>query len=104
MDERNLSLQNQLPKPITEVIERYLKDKKRGEYPLALRKFALTLSFYSLPAYEYVREVFEYKLPCINSLKNYYTVVDCRPGFTNESFEALKLIAKEILANQRKLL
>lgn len=40
------------------------------QYPPELRSFALTLHFYSLKAYDYVRETFDTCLPHPSTLQN----------------------------------
>lgn len=53
-----------------------------------------------MTAYEYVREVFDKRLPCMSTLRNYYAVTDCRPGFTKDAFTALKMMTED---NKKKL-
>lgn len=69
-----------------------LKRKKgsRKKYSATLRSFALTLSFYSRKAYEYVRKTFRNLLPELSTIRNWYSTVDGRSGFTSEVVEALK--------------
>lgn len=67
------------------------------EYPLALRTFAVTLSFLSLRAYTYVRTKFSNCLPSLSTLKNWYRSVDGGPGFSTQALGALKTISKDKL-------
>ena len=53
-----------------------------------VKKFALTLNFYSPRAYEYLRKIF--CLPHPNSLCIWTSSVKCEPGFFNDVFEMLK--------------
>ncbi|CAB3224875.1 unnamed protein product [Arctia plantaginis] len=55
-----------------------------------LRKFALTLHYYSPAAYKYVRDIYGNMLPHTRTLSRWYGTIDGEPGFTNASFEALK--------------
>lgn len=55
-----------------------------------LRKFALTLNFYSPAGYKYVRNVFENALPHPRTLGKWYENLNAEPGFTSEAFEVLK--------------
>lgn len=66
-----------------------------SKYSPALRSFALTLHYYSSKAYNYVRKVFNLSLPHPVTIRNWYKVIDGNPGFTTESLEALKLMAKK---------
>lgn len=65
------------------------------KYPHELRKFALTLHFLSPRAYKYVRTHFDTCLPHPKTISRWYQGVDCEPGFTKESFEALKIKSKK---------
>ncbi|KMQ85163.1 thap domain-containing protein 9-like protein [Lasius niger] len=78
------------------------QNKKQGiskaKYPAALRSFAMTLHFYSPKAYEFVRQKFCKALPDPNTLRSWYSSIDGTPGFTFESFEALK---KKVVASKK---
>lgn len=69
-----------------------LKRKKglKKKYSEELRKFALILNFYSSKAYEYVRKTFKNLLPERSTICKWYSVINGRPGFTDEVFHALK--------------
>jgi len=69
-----------------------------------IRKFALTLHFYSLAAYNYVRDAFNKNLPHPSTLKNWYSTVDGTPGFTSESLNVLKIKYKEMETKNKKLI
>lgn len=62
----------------------------REKYPDQLRAFALTLNFYSIKAYEYVRKTFNYCLPAQSVIRQWYSKTDCSPGYTEHSFNLLK--------------
>ncbi|KAJ8720540.1 hypothetical protein PYW08_006005 [Mythimna loreyi] len=68
------------------------KSKKnfRKKYPAALRKFALTLNYYSSAAYKYVRRVFHTALPHPRVLAKWYQNSSMLPGFTKQAFDILK--------------
>ena len=83
---------DQIPKSL---IARFYKNRKlninsKQEYPIELRKFAITLHYSSPRAYEYVRQIFNKALPSSSTIRNWYSSVDCEPGFISESFEFLK--------------
>lgn len=59
----------------------------RMSYNPALRKFALTLNFYSPTGYKYVRKVFEDSLPHPRTLGKWYENLNASPGFTAEAFD-----------------
>lgn len=69
-----------------------MKRKKgsRKKYSAELRAFALTLNFYSSKAYKYIRKTFKNFLPDLSTIRKWYSVLDGRPGFTREVFDALK--------------
>ena len=88
-------LTNDLNKVPEALLSRFLKNKKlniysRQEYPPELRKFAISLHFYSPKAYEYVRGIFDKALPSSSTIRNWYSSVDCEPGFISEAFNFLK--------------
>lgn len=64
------------------------------------------MHFYSPGAYNYVRSVLNDSLPCISTIRKWYSSINGDPGFSKEAFDALKLKAidartsgKELLAN-----
>lgn len=59
------------------------------EYPPELRKFALTLHFYSPKAYTYVRKCFNSSLPHPKSLSKWYRSVNGNPGFLEEALNSI---------------
>ena len=81
------------------VLQRILQQKgtkiSRSSYPEVLRSFALTLSFYSLKAYNYVRKTFKLALPHPSTIRQWYSGINGEPGFTSEAFSALSLRASE---------
>jgi len=74
-----------------------LKRRKsvKQKYSPELRAFALTLNFYSVKAYNYVRKSFCNLLPEPSTIRKWYSVLNGRPGFTAEAFEALKCQVKK---------
>lgn len=62
----------------------------RQKYPPTLRKFAITLNFYSPAAYKYVRRVFHTALPHPRVLGKWYENTSVSPGFTTQAFDMLK--------------
>ncbi|RVE41326.1 hypothetical protein evm_014021 [Chilo suppressalis] len=79
---------------LVEIHKRIMKKNKQSrctlKYTPALRKFALTLHYYSPAAYKYVRSVYNNVLPHTRTLCRWYGTIDAEPGFTNEAFEVLK--------------
>lgn len=67
-----------------------LHGKRTGKYSPAICAFALTLDFYSPKGYEYVRSIFKNSLPHRRTLHKWYKNVECEPGFSSESIEAIK--------------
>ena len=61
-----------------------------NKYPEELRKFALTLQFYSGKAYSYVRKIFSNALPHPQTLSKWYNCVDGEPGFSEQVFSSLR--------------
>lgn len=64
--------------------------KKYGE---ELKKFALTLHFFSPKAYEYVRKSFQNCLPHTKALAKWYSAIDAGRGFTTEVLQLLSIKA-----------
>lgn len=75
-----------------DLFSRIMKRKKKTKqlrisYSSALRKFDLTLNFYSPTGYKYVRKVFEDSLPHPRTLGKWYENLNATPGFTAEAFD-----------------
>lgn len=72
-----------------------MKRRKQGRHQLLysapLRKFALTLHYYSPAAYKYVRECYQKALPHPRTICRWYSTINAEPGFTTEAFDALKM-------------
>lgn len=77
------------------------KDTK--SYREEIRRFCLTLHFYSPRAYAYVREKFDVTLPCESTIRNWYSSINGAPGFTTESFEALRNKVEKVNAEGKQL-
>lgn len=86
--------QTDLPESVKELISRRLKKHSRHKYTPQLRKFALTLQFYSSSAYNYVRRVWGNLLPHPSTIRKWYTIVDGKPGFSKEAFSAIGMKSK----------
>ena len=66
------------------------------KYSAELRTFALTLRFYSVRVYDYVRKVWgKGVLPAPSTIRKWYSTVDGSPGFSDECFKAIALFSKE---------
>lgn len=59
-------------------------------YDPELRRFALTLHYYSPRAYNYVRGKLNKCLPHVKTLPKWYTSVNCEPGINSESLTLIK--------------
>lgn len=60
------------------------------KYPPALRRFALTLNFYSSCVNRFVRQTFDTCLPHPRTLEKWRASVEVKPGFTEHEFAALE--------------
>ena len=80
-----------------ELLQSELKNQYRAatghRYTDEVKKFALTLHFYSPRAYDFVRTIFS--LPCPSSLSNWTSSVNCEPGFFRDVFTYLQQKALE---------
>ena len=70
------------------------KDPKGRRYEEEVKKFALTLNFYSPRAYDYIRTVFS--LPHARSLSKWTSSMECQPGIFSD---ALLSIGESIITN-----
>lgn len=76
-------------------LKRYIcKETAERKYSAELRMFAITLHFISPRANDYIRKHFNTCLPHTRTLSRCYQCVDGNPGFSKESFEAVKLLNK----------
>lgn len=66
------------------------KDRVPRLYSPELRRFALTVHYYSPCAYKYVRQKFNKCLPHPKTLHQWYYTVNGEPGLLSEAFEAIK--------------
>jgi hypothetical protein len=87
--------------PEKQLLLRQLKMTTEKKFPPELRIFALTLHFNSTSAYNYVRKSFNNCLPHPNTIRKWYSSIDCSPGYTSESLNALKMKVEE-LKNEKK--
>lgn len=68
-------------------------------YSPIVRLFCFTVNYFSPKAYEYIREYFHRNIPGVRTLRSWYSSLDGSPGFTDESFDALKQKVEEAKAN-----
>lgn len=82
-----------------------IKGKEGNQYRKSVRSFAATLRFYSPRAYNYVRNKFNLHLPHDTTLRKWYAnlTFDGRPGISQESLNAIKLMVVE-MRNQNEQL
>ena len=79
------------------------KSGKGVKYSPELRSFALTLHFYSVKAYNFVRKNFKLCLPHPYVISQWYSKIPAEPGFTKPSFDALSLKLKSAEKNCKKI-
>lgn len=79
---------------ITNLIKKNTREKTPKRFSMELRKFAITLNFYSPKGYQFVRREFNSVLPHPRTLSKWYARVDAEPGFTQESLNTLTLVCK----------
>ena len=89
-----------------ELVGRILRNRVKGEsikqkYPEEIMKFAMTLQFYSMKAYKYVRNTLNIALPHPAHLRSIYSRVNGEPGFTEGAFSALKSKAQSNLEKEK---
>ncbi|VEN64055.1 unnamed protein product [Callosobruchus maculatus] len=89
------TLNNSLTESAQALFNRILQRRTTKKFPPALRKFALTLNFYSRKAYNYVRSTFNNVLPHVKTISKWYATIESSPGFMKEAFNALKNIASQ---------
>ncbi len=86
-----LILQDSVPKALHDsFVNTVLRRKRTRKYSPELRKFALTVDFYSPKAYDYIREIFGSCLPCRRTIQSWYQTVNCEPGFNEEALKTLR--------------
>lgn len=66
------------------------KSKISQKYTPELRRFAISLNFFSPKAYDYVRNVFDTCLPHSSTIGKWLQNINAAPGFTAEAFETLQ--------------
>lgn len=94
------SQQNSLPPPLPEIVQSLLKKKHFKKFPDSLQSFATTLHFYSLSAYNFLRDKFLVILPDPNSLRRWHTSVYHNPGISQK---ALKSVCQMMEMTKKKL-
>lgn len=78
---------------INRLFNKTIGKKVPKKYSEELRKFAITLHFFSSKAYNYVRKRFNNCLPHVKTLSRWYSVIDGQPGFTKEVLDMLTIKA-----------
>jgi len=77
----------------------YFKSKKKAlprQYSSELRRFAITLHYYSPRAYSYVRQKFHTCLPHAKTISKWCKSVDGKPGFNMEALETISKHVKSV--------
>lgn len=83
------------------VYRKCILKKKKPKYNPQIKKFCLTLNFLSPTAYKYVRATFDTCLPHPKTLSRWYSNISGEPGFSDESFLALK---EKVKSSKRKII
>lgn len=75
------------------------------QYSVTVRKFALTLNFYSPRAYRYVRQKFQNNLPHPRTLSKWYLESECNgePGTLTEAMKSLRSLAENLKREGKQL-
>lgn len=76
----------------------------RSKYPEQLRKFAVTLHFYSSKAYKYVRNTFNLALPHPSVIRKWSSSIECQPGFSTVCLNTLKAKVEEAKLQNRRVI
>ena len=76
------------------------KSQSKKNYDSTIRRFALTLHFYSPKAYKFVRQTFGDNLPHEKTLHRWCCKLDAEPGFTEQAFH---FIEKRIKTEKQKM-
>lgn len=76
-------------------MKRHLSGVKKASFTSDLRRFAITLHFYSARAYAYVRRSFNNLLPSERTIRKWFESIDGKPGFTHESFNSIRQKVQE---------
>jgi len=63
---------------------------KKLPFTSEMRKFAITLQFYSNKAYNFARKSFKNVLPHSKTISKWYKVINRDPGFTQEAFQCIE--------------
>jgi len=87
------------------VMQRIMSQKStkptRASYPEELKSFALTLSFYSMKAYNYVCRTFQLALPHPTTIRQWCRTLNGNPRFTEEAFLALSARVSDFKREQK---
>lgn len=78
-----------MPPVVAEMTYRKLRNKKE-KFWTELRKFAMTLQFYSPKGYSYVRKTFTTLLPHPATIRQWCCTEDGQPGFSKEVMEIIQ--------------
>ena len=65
----------------------------KNAYPEELKKFAVTMHFYSPKAYSFLRTTLQNALPHEKTIRKWYSSVDCDPGHLSQALQFMKKMA-----------
>lgn len=66
-----------------------IRKGRTNRYSPEVRTFAFTAHFAGPACYNYIREVFDKALPAENTMRSWFSNVNCKPGHIGEAFEHL---------------
>lgn len=98
----DVGLQNTLKNAAGDIFSSMIKKRGKGKqgiikYTPAVKKFALTLNYYSPSGYKYVRRQFESCLPHPSTLAKWYQVIDYKQNFPKVIKDLLALLSMKWL-------
>lgn len=79
---------------INRLFKKTTKSSTHKKYEEEIRKFAITLHFFSGKAYNYVRRKFYNALPHPKTLDKWYSTINASPGLSTEALNMIKVKAK----------
>lgn len=79
---------------INRLFKKTTKSSTHKKYEEEIRKFAITLHFFSGKAYNYVRRKFYNALPHPKTLDKWYSTINASPGLSTEALNMIKAKAK----------
>lgn len=80
-----------------------MKEKKvTAAFPAQLKNFARTLHFHSPAAYDFVRRSYLKCLPCVETLNNWLSSKNYKPGISEELIKYVSNMVKQEFQKGKK--